>query len=417
MAITTDTTTVKLSGSPKGHSSHSYSDYSKSQNYVFRNFCESHFLQALDYVTSAFVRRDDAASSSCTDLGFDARKSATHIRVADFGCSYGFNTLEHASLTFSSILQAAISRDIQRRIELQYIFSDLPQNDFNALFRSLNPLGPPLKNFRRNENCCEESMEHVKFFAAGVPGSFYTRLLPEQSVHFSICVFAMHWLSQVPAKVMQRGSKSWNGGHAWIDGPNKAHVFEAYSQQFHEDAKTFLRCRLEELVKGGVMFLVAVSRKNIELGEQSNLFGVDDWTEDFDSCWQDMADEGLVSEEERDMFNVPLFTFHPSELQSAVESFKGTLEVLKIELMEDCEKMHSDECKQLISDQEAFSRRQVGKIASLLMPLVVSHIGEARAQVLFRKFQVKASDRAKTLQHEKIKGLYMNVVVAILRKI
>ncbi|KAH7372548.1 hypothetical protein KP509_17G009000 [Ceratopteris richardii] len=251
MAISTDITTVKLSGFSEGHSSHSYSDNSKSQNYVFRNFCEAHFLQTLDYVTSTFVRRDDAVSSSCTDVGFDSRKSATHIRVADFGCSYGLNTLEHARLTFSSILQAAISGDIQRPIELQYIFSDLPQNDFNALFRSLNPLGPPLQNFRRNENCCKESMEHIKFFAAGVPGSFYTRLLPEQSVHFSVCVFAMNWLSQVPAKVTQRGSKSWNGGHVWIQGPNRAHVFAAYSQQFHEDAKTFLRCRFRGTRKGG----------------------------------------------------------------------------------------------------------------------------------------------------------------------
>ncbi|KAH7372544.1 hypothetical protein KP509_17G008900 [Ceratopteris richardii] len=257
----------------------------------FATFASPHFLHALEYVTSTFVRRDDAVSSSCTDVGFDSRKSATHIRVADFGCSYGLNTLKHARMTFSSILKAAISGDIQRRIELQYIFSDLPQNDFNALFRSLNPVGPPLQNFRRNENCCKESMEHVKFFAAGVPGSFYTRLLPEQSVHFCICVFAMQWLSQVPAKVMQRGSKFWNGGHAWIDGPNRAHVFAAYSQQFHEDAKTFLRCRSEELVKGGVMFLVALSRKNKELGESSDSVGVDDWTEDLDSSWQDMVDE------------------------------------------------------------------------------------------------------------------------------
>ncbi|KAH7372550.1 hypothetical protein KP509_17G009100 [Ceratopteris richardii] len=85
--------------------------------------------------------------------------------------------------------------------------------------------------------------------------------------------------------------------------------------------------------------------------------------------------------------------------------------------MEDCEKMHSDECRQLINDEEAFSRRQVGKIASVLMPLVVFHLGEARAQELFRKFQVKASNKAKTLEHDKIKGLYWKVVVAILRKI
>ncbi|KAH7372543.1 hypothetical protein KP509_17G008800 [Ceratopteris richardii] len=88
-----------------------------------------------------------------------------------------------------------------------------------------------------------------------------------------------------------------------------------------------------------------------------------------------------------------------------------------MDVIEDCEKMPLETCKQLISDAEAFSRWQTGNIVSMLMPLVVAHLGETRAQDLFRRFQRKAADRARTLQRGGINAIHLDIVVATFQKV
>ena len=116
--------------------------------------------------------------------------SSRLIRIADYGCGYGRNTLECAQFIVSEILE--LDEEDNRPVlkeettpppcelinaELQYFFVDLPDNDFNSLFRMLHsPDCPAL--FRR-----------LKFFATGVPGSFYGRVLPEGSVDFATNTF------------------------------------------------------------------------------------------------------------------------------------------------------------------------------------------------------------------------------------
>ncbi|KAK7814518.1 3,7-dimethylxanthine N-methyltransferase, partial [Quercus suber] len=72
---------------------------------------------------------------------------------------------------------------------LQAFLNDLPGNDFNTIFRSLQSFYRKLETEKGNTfgNC----------FIAGVPGSFYGRLFPCNSLHFAHSSYAIMWLSEV----------------------------------------------------------------------------------------------------------------------------------------------------------------------------------------------------------------------------
>lgn len=102
--------------------------------------------------------------------------SCNSFRIADFGCSTGPNTF----LAVQNIVEAVEQKYQKSALEapeFQVFFNDHVDNDFNILFRTL----PPAR----------------KYFAAGVPGSFYSRVFPKASLHFVHCSYALHWLSKV----------------------------------------------------------------------------------------------------------------------------------------------------------------------------------------------------------------------------
>ena len=104
------------------------------------------------------------------------------IRIADFGCSVGANTLAWADLATRSVLQSYHSQPRSSTApEIQYFFSDIPSNDFNTLFRELDTI----PNTSR------------PFFPVAVAGSFHHRLFPKGSLHIAISSWSVQWMSKV----------------------------------------------------------------------------------------------------------------------------------------------------------------------------------------------------------------------------
>jgi hypothetical protein len=112
------------------------------------------------------------------------------MTTVDLGCSSSENTL-----FFTSNVIKAVSYHHEKfgghPAELQFFLNDLPSNDFNRVFQSLQRF----KNTIETENKGEPM---PAFFISGLPSSYYTRLLPRKSVHLFHSSYCLHWRSRVP---------------------------------------------------------------------------------------------------------------------------------------------------------------------------------------------------------------------------
>lgn len=173
------------------------------------------------------------------DLEFLLASSST-FHIADLGCSIGPNTfwavdniLEAVKLKIQGMKKSPMT------LEFQVFFNDHAPNDFNMLFKSL-----PMNR---------------QYYAAGVPGSFYGRIFPKNSLHFVHSSTAIHWLSRVPKAVVDRTSPAWNKGKIQFSHSSDE-VIRAFEAQFAEDMECFLNARAHEIVHGGLMALIVPGR-------------------------------------------------------------------------------------------------------------------------------------------------------------
>lgn len=151
---------------------------------------------------------------------------STTITIADLGCSVGPNTFFAVQYLIESV-ESKLSPS-SKNLEFQVLFNDHAANDFNTLFTTL----PPGR----------------QYYAAGVPGSFYGRLFPANSITIAYSSYALHWLSKQP-----RGPPNKGRIH-YIGAPED--VIKVYSDQFSRDLGVFMIARAEETVSGGLMFLI-----------------------------------------------------------------------------------------------------------------------------------------------------------------
>lgn len=176
---------------------------------------------------------------------FDVQKlssASNAIRIADMGCATGPNTFIAMQYLVDVLKQKCKSQTCpsdgnpgDALPEFHVFFNDHISNDFNTLFTSL-PQGKP-------------------YFAAGVPGSFHTRLFPESSLHLVYSSVALHWLAEVPQEVDDPSSKAWNKGRVHYTSAH-TEVVEAYKAQFFKDLGRFLEARAVELVTGGMLVVI-----------------------------------------------------------------------------------------------------------------------------------------------------------------
>ncbi|KAK1327066.1 Jasmonate O-methyltransferase [Acorus calamus] len=109
------------------------------------------------------------------------------LNIADLGCSAG----PTAILPISEVVDVV---DQKRRqlghppMEFLWFLNDLPQNDFNTVFKTLPEFYEKLES--------KKGKDHSPCFIVGVPGSFHGRLFPKRSLHFVISSTSLHWLSQ-----------------------------------------------------------------------------------------------------------------------------------------------------------------------------------------------------------------------------
>ncbi|XP_058760092.1 S-adenosyl-L-methionine:benzoic acid/salicylic acid carboxyl methyltransferase 3-like [Vicia villosa] len=279
------------------------------------------------------------------------------LDIADLGCSSGPNAL----LVTSEIIKVVekLCQEINHKSpEYNVFLNDLSGNDFNSIFKSLDTFKEKL--------CNEMETEMGPCYFFGVPGSFYGRLFPNNSLHLVHSSYSLHWLSKVP-----RGVDN-NKGNIYITITSPSNVLEAYYEQFHIDFSLFLKCRAQEIVEGGCMILTFLGRESDELLSNGVCYA---W-EHLATALNDMVMEGIIEEEKLNTFNIPNYYPSPSEVKLEVKT-EGSFSINQLEVSETNE--HALESN--ISESLTKGTRAV------IEPLLIRHFGESVTTEVFDRFR------------------------------
>nr|AFV60451.1 methyltransferase-like 2 [Coffea pseudozanguebariae] len=325
------------------------------------------------------------------------------IKVADLGCASGPNTL----LTVRDIVQSIdkVRQEMKNELErptIQVFLTDLFQNDFNSVFMLLPSFYRKLEkeNGRKIGSC----------LIAAMPGSFYSRLFPEESIHFLHSCYSLHWLSQVPSGLVTELGISANKGSIYSSKASPPPVQKAYLDQFTKDFTTFLRIHSEELLSRGRMLLTCICK-----GDESDGLNTIDLLE---RAINDLVVEGLLEEEKLDSFNLPLYT--PSlEVVKCIVEEEGSFEILHLETF----KVRYDAGFSIDDDYQVRSHFQVycdehvkaayvaSFVRAVFEPILASHFGEAIIPDLFHRF---ATNAAKGIRLGN--GFYNSLIISLAKK-
>ncbi|CAN6446027.1 unnamed protein product [Victoria cruziana] len=284
----------------------------------------------------------------------------TTIRVADLGCSVGFNTL-HAMQTVVDAIVAKIkssssSHGDDQNYEFQVCFNDRIGNDFNTLFQLLPP--------------------NRQYLMAAVPGSFYSRLFPRNSIHYFNSSFSLHWLSKAPRGLVNKGRVHCHGGGA--------EAVAAYETQFSVDMAAFLEARAVELVPGGLLVLLFLCRHEWMDADAPRH---DMWFPYIESILRELVAEGKVKEEDLDSFQLPVHAPTVSEFKKMVET-NGSFSIHEAKVVES---EWESEGGQGVEDHSTDKLHEEARQASLaaravFQGVVGNHFGGHIAEELFQRF-------------------------------
>uniref|UniRef100_A0A0E0E1B7 Jasmonate O-methyltransferase n=2 Tax=Oryza meridionalis TaxID=40149 RepID=A0A0E0E1B7_9ORYZ len=283
------------------------------------------------------------------------------IVIADLGCSSGPNML----LVVSGVIGMISTSGYLEKMELQFFLNDLPGNDFNYVFRSLQQL-------KQLADGREGSLE-PPYYIAGLPGSFYTRLFPYQSVHIFHSSYALMWRS----KSSQSGVLL-NKGNIYIGKATPSHVVKLFQNKFKEDFSLFLALRSEELVSGGRMVLTFLGRKSSQMLAHGDVGTM--W-ELLAEALQILVQKGRVKEEDLTTFNLPFYAPSVDEVTELIEE-SGLFDVEHTGVFESSWDPHDDSKSNGGDDVVADCARSADSIANcsiraVIEPLIADHFGES----------------------------------------
>ncbi|XP_038978997.1 anthranilate O-methyltransferase 3-like [Phoenix dactylifera] len=306
--------------------------------------------------------------------------------VADLGCSSGPNTFH---VVFEAI---DIVDDQSRRLgrpppEILFFLNDLPGNDFNSIFQSLEVHEEKLK---------EEKQEWIPpFYVVGVPGSFYGRLFPSRSVHFFHSSYCLMWLSQVPPGVESNTGVPLNKENIYISETSPPTVVESYQEQYRRDFTTFLKSRFQELGFGGRMVLSFLGRTNkyAPSGELSQLWGL------LAEALNAMVLEGILQKEKVDAFNLPFYAPSMEEVRAVIQSV-GLFDLDQVEIFKSNWDPFDDSSDDRIYDNIISGENVAKSIRAVIEPVIARSFGEHILDDLFSRY---AKNVARHLLEEKTK--------------
>ena len=197
------------------------------------------------------------------------------VVIADYGSSEGHNSLAPIAAAIG-----ALRERIGRERAIFVFHTDLPGNDFTALFQTLaNDPNSYLQN-------------DPAVFPAAVGRSYFEQILPPSSVTLGWSAWAVQWLSRVPRAIPDQVQVAYS---------HDAATRSAFAEQAAEDWRTFLAMRSRELCFGGRLVVLTMAT------DDNGDFGYRPVVDALYGRLTDMVDRGLIRKEEFRRMVIPTF--------------------------------------------------------------------------------------------------------------
>jgi salicylate 1-O-methyltransferase len=222
------------------------------------------------------------------------------VVIADYGAGTGHNSVLPIGAAIS-----VLRKRTRPEHSILVTHTDLPENDFTALFRTL--ADDPNSYLRRDRAS----------FASAVGRSYYTQILPANSVNLAWSSWALHWLGR-PQPV---------GDHLLAAYSADDTVRAAHARQASHDWHEFVAFRGRELSPGGQLVVTTLGvDENGELGFRPLL---DAMTATLD----ELSREGVITADELAGMSIPIVGRRAKDFESPFAP-SGKFEKLSIAQLE-----------------------------------------------------------------------------------
>jgi SAM dependent carboxyl methyltransferase len=223
------------------------------------------------------------------------------IVIADYGVANGHNSLRPLSAAI-----AVLRRRTRHDHPILVAHTDVPDNDFTALFRTL--ADDP------------DSYLHTDTtsFASAIGRSFYGQILPSNTVNLGWTSWATHWLSRIPCELPD---------HVHIAYSNDDAARAAYAHQAALDWNDFVAFRGRELAPEGRLVILT------QAVDEDGTSGFKPMLDAIVAALDDRARDGLLSEGELRRMVIPTFARSEKDFRAPFAP-SGRFEGLTIEHLE-----------------------------------------------------------------------------------
>ncbi|MGV0835273.1 SAM-dependent methyltransferase [Mycolicibacterium thermoresistibile] len=190
------------------------------------------------------------------------------IVIADYGAATGHNSLRPICAAID-----VVRRRTSADHSVLVTHTDVPENDFSALFDTLN-------------NDPDTYLKHdPASFSSAVGRSFFDQILPSNSVNLGWSAWAIQWLNRVPSPVPD---------HLVSAGSTDDAVRAAYAKQAAQDWQAFIAYRGRELAPNGRLVVMTMALHDSgEFGHRPLLAALRDTLAELKGAGVITADEWL----------------------------------------------------------------------------------------------------------------------------
>ncbi|KAK6184247.1 hypothetical protein SNE40_006753 [Patella caerulea] len=213
--------------------------------------------------------------------------------IADYGAADG-----SISMALMTDIIGTVRSKCGKNKEIHVMYEDLPQNDFNSLFKRIHGIIPNPRSYLQ---------DHENVYVTSTGTNFYKQCFPSNSVDLALSFTATHWLSK-PVYVYD---------HVYAYFTQNKDEYNAMAKQAADDWVLFLKNRTKELKPGGWGVFSAAGSKDATPEEPACVAFHDELIA-MGTSWKDLFDQGIITKAELQRGTIAVCSRSPRELEEPI---------------------------------------------------------------------------------------------------